>query len=281
MKDLLVAPVVTDGLVPALIMCAELAISDDVSRINQLTEVISESRLSLQEDLPQQEEMSVQEKRNLQLKLAKVHLELQTLRDELEEAVAECNFSKAQELKDRQTELNQTKDGYQEVLQRTQIPSVKTQEEKNDPATLMKCLTIAYEMLQSPNINKIDSTVRTLIDDVINPCIQNPDPGVRNIGIKTLGVCCLLDLEVAQRYLVLFLQICQMDLEAIKISSACVIFDLLLRFGLEQFNIPEVKDIGKEGEDEEEDEDNTQNKKDIMSLLTDMLDTEVNMFTIF
>ena len=41
--------------------------------------------------------------------------------------------------------------------------------------------------------------------------MPNADPVVRNLAVKALGLCCLLNKETAQKHLPLFIQVMLMD----------------------------------------------------------------------
>lgn len=91
----------------------------------------------------------------------------------------------------------------------------------------------------------LNPTLTTLVQTLILPGVQNEDPLVRNMAVKCLGLCALLSCEFARTHLVLFLQVAQLDQELVRATALQVVFDLLLKFGLEAFkvnaSVPEIE----------------------------------------
>ncbi|XP_014769523.1 condensin complex subunit 3, partial [Octopus bimaculoides] len=108
---------------------------------------------------------------------------------------------------------------------------------KNDPKTLLKCLTIICETLMLKNVSVKELTIELLKESIILPSIPNECDEVRNLGLKCLGLCCLNSKETAVRHLNIFLEACHIEVEvdAVKVTALKAIFDILLVFGIDLF----------------------------------------------
>ncbi|CUS23527.1 LAQU0S10e02476g1_1 [Lachancea quebecensis] len=78
------------------------------------------------------------------------------------------------------------------------------QEKEVSSEALLACLTMSRYMLElvdSPLNENI--MITTLIDTLITPAVRNTQPEVRELGVRTLGLCCLLDVGLAAESLYL------------------------------------------------------------------------------
>lgn len=64
---------------------------------------------------------------------------------------------------------------------------------------------------------------------------QNESAAIRNLAVRCLGLCAMLDRDFAQSHLMLFLQVAQVDEETLQKTAIEVIFDLVSIFGIEAF----------------------------------------------
>jgi len=262
LHDLLVLPEIPDSLVDILHARYVDIQPEEPSRIQELVEIIADVRQPM---IMIETAQNKEEKRQWELKVAGIRVKLNQFRDEMEQCVTNQEFAKAAELKQQITELEEQK----EVLDAAENSFSQTvrSEEKDDPDTLLKCLTIASEMLQGVATSGLNPTLTTLVQTLILPGVQNEDPLVRNMAVKCLGLCALLSCEFARTHLVLFLQVAQLDQELVRVTALQVVFDLLQTFGLEAFkvnaSVPELdsndastssseKDTSEKEEDEEE-----------------------------
>ena len=68
--------------------------------------------------------------------------------------------------------------------------------------------------------------------------MQNTNEAVLSLAIKCTGLCCHVDKDLAKKYLfVFFLYISEFANEEVWVSAAEVIFDLLLKYGFDHFDI--------------------------------------------
>lgn len=305
LHDLLVLPEVPESLIEVLHARYIDIQPEENSRIQELVEIIADVRQPMVMIATAQNK---EEKRQWELKVAGIRVKLNQFRDEMEQCVTNQDFAKAAELKQQIIELEQQKDTLDS--QENSFSQTVRSEEKDDPDTLLKCLTIACEMLQGVATSGLNPTLTTLVQTLILPGVQNEDPLVRNMAVKCLGLCALLSCEFARTHLVLFLQVAQLDQELVRVTALQVVFDLLQKFGLEAFkvnaSVPELEcsgpstsgleqdTSGKEDDEEEEngeEEDGSQNRGDeneerqapdtdtaasVLTILTGILESESN-----
>ncbi|XP_078660150.1 condensin complex subunit 3-like [Branchiostoma floridae x Branchiostoma belcheri] len=271
--DMLLSDNMTRPLLKLLILRYCSVQTDQEARIRELVEVIADIRepITVLETSLSQEQL-----RQKELKLASIRVQLNEAREEMDQLVAVQEFQKAAEMKGRVEELELNKSDLMEEMQ-PQTQEVRT--EKNDSVTLLRCLTIAAEMLQTLTLKGLTPTLRTLVDSLMLTGIQSEDPAVRNMAVRCLGLTAVLCKDTAVQYLPLFLQASQVDLEAIQVTALRTVFDLLLIFGLKAFGAEnsEQQNQGGEGEGETEEPqqatpNNTANS--LLSILTGMLDSE-------
>ncbi|KAI4832946.1 hypothetical protein KUCAC02_015880 [Chaenocephalus aceratus] len=173
--------------------------------------------------------------RRHQVQLAEVKVSIMEAKQTLEDSIAAQDFSRAAELKDFITELeNRRNQILQEVQERSQPADKEIRTEKNDPETLLRCLTMCAELLKQMGIKtRIGPTISALMSSLVLPSIANAHPAVRNMAVVCLGTCTLHSRELAKAHMVLLLQIAQLDEAKIRISALRAIVDLLLLFGFQ------------------------------------------------
>eukprot|EP01043_Picozoa_sp_COSAG02_P045217 COSAG02_NODE_4115_length_5754_cov_4.144474_2_plen_645_part_00 len=98
--------------------------------------------------------------------------------------------------------------------------------------TWLQCLDLASGLLKTTQRSLSNGQVKGLETTLLLPAVQHREASVRDRGVLALGQYCLLDKEVATRYLMLFLQAVRNDMEAIQHTSMRVLFDMLFAFNL-------------------------------------------------
>ena len=75
---------------------------------------------------------------------------------------------------------------------------------------------------------------------------QHPDINIHELALKAVAICCQLDGELAKKYFTMFFLQFSIypDEPKLWITTLKSIFDLLLRFGLEFFNIAQTEEEG-------------------------------------
>uniref|UniRef100_A0A665VRA8 Nuclear condensin complex subunit 3 C-terminal domain-containing protein n=1 Tax=Echeneis naucrates TaxID=173247 RepID=A0A665VRA8_ECHNA len=169
----------------------------------------------------------------LKFKLAEVKVRIMEAKQTLEDCITAQEFSRAAELKDSITELeNRRNQIVQEIAQSTE-PKRKHYI-LNDPDTLLRCLTMCAELLKQISLKtRIGPTISALMSSLVLPSIANSHPAVRNMAVVCLGTCTLHSKDLAKTHMVLLLQIAQLDEVKIRISALRAIIDLLLTFGFQ------------------------------------------------
>ncbi|KAM6940561.1 condensin complex subunit 3 [Xenentodon cancila] len=231
LQEMLALPQTPSSLVSLLTEKLLALISDDQRRIQTVAEIISDVREPIMDSQPVDEN----ESRRQQVQLAEVKVRILEAKQTLEDCIAAQEFSRAAELKESIISLEERRNQIiQEVAASSQPTDKEVRTEKNDPETLLRCLTMCAELLKQLNIKtRIGPTISALMSSLIFPSIANAHPAVRNMAVVCLGTCTLHSRELAKTHMVLLLQIAQLDEVKIRISALRAIIDLLLLFGFQ------------------------------------------------
>lgn len=115
-------------------------------------------------------------------------------------------------------------------LKRVKEPAEMSPEEQAKAnATDVRCLKICIAMLSRVNgsMNE-NSTLEGILADLIIPAIKRKELALRERGLTSLGLCCLISKELAMNSLQLFLNQIQSAPEQLKTSVLHVLFDILM-----------------------------------------------------
>ena len=92
----------------------------------------------------------------------------------------------------------------------------------------MKCLHIAQCMLQNIEGNlENNSDLVTMLNNLVIPAVRSQEAPIRERGLLCLGLCCLLDKNLADENLTLFLHCFQKGHEQLQIIAIQIIGDIL------------------------------------------------------
>ncbi|XP_047672085.1 condensin complex subunit 3 isoform X1 [Tachysurus fulvidraco] len=298
LKEMLGLPNTPLSLVSQLVQRLMRIIHDDQQCIATVAEIISDVREPI---VPVTQTEDENEKRKRQVRLAEVKVCIMECKQQLEDCISAQDFSRAAELKNSITELEELKNQLAQENTHTE-PSKEQHAEKflvsglelsnisavnfikNDPETLLKCLTMCAEALKQMNITRgICPTLNGLLDSLVLPCVSNANATVRNMAVVCLGTAALHSKDLAKTHLVLLLQITQLDEPKIRISALRAVVDQLLLNGLDilrdkpasqQAQTTDWPD-GSEGQTDHpvEEEDNL--IQSILKLLAEFLDSEI------
>ncbi|XP_051475958.1 condensin complex subunit 3 [Apus apus] len=281
LQKILILPATSPALVPLLAERLLSIVKDDDRRIQIIAEIISEVREPI---VTVDQPVDAAELRKRELKLAEIKVKLFEAKEALEKCITLQDFNKASVLKEKITELEDTKN---DLIKEAEQPEIKEMRvEKSDPETLLKCLMMCYELLKIMSLSKgIDSTINEIIESLILPGITNVHPAVRNMAVLCLGCCALQSKEFARQQLALLLQVLQIDNIKVKLSALKAIFDQLMLFGIEPFKAGRGSDsqsedahIRTENCEEEsktvEEEEETATVHSLLQLLSGFLDSE-------
>ncbi|XP_021251602.1 condensin complex subunit 3 isoform X2 [Numida meleagris] len=281
LKKILILPTTSTALVSPLVERLLRIIKDDARRIQIIAEIVSEVREPI---VSVEQPVDASEIRKQQIKLAEIKVKLFEAKAALEECVTLQDFNKASVLKDKITELENTKNDLIKEAEQCEMKEMRV--EKNDPETLLKCLLMCHELLKMMALSKgIDPTINEIIESLILPGITNVHPAVRNMAVLCLGCCALQSKEFARQHLALLLQALQIDNIKVKLSALKAVFDQLMLFGIEPFkarrdNEPQGEEVLAGTESCEEEGETTEKKEEtatvhsFLQLLSGFLDSE-------
>ncbi|KAL7297267.1 hypothetical protein TKK_0009667 [Trichogramma kaykai] len=242
----------TEKITECIVQYFETVVPDVNSRVSSLVEVISEIRMPTKINV--MVPMSEDERHERKMKRAKLGMQLLEMEDKEYSAIQEKNYALAQEICQNIKVLREEIENLSKEAEVVDLqPSQNVCEEKSDPETMVHCLTIMYSMMQSKTITSLSPTLRTLMDSIALPfmAIQHNNEYVIRLALKCVGLCSLIDKELAKKYFMLyFVYISESNSEEVWVAAAEVIFDLLLKYGFEHFNIAA-----------QEEEDSTTSKK--------------------
>ncbi|XP_053475027.1 condensin complex subunit 3 isoform X3 [Ictalurus furcatus] len=296
LKEMLVLSNTPLSLISQLVQRLLGIIHDDQQRIATVAEIISDVREPIVADTQTEDE-----KRKRQVRLAEVKVCIMECKEQLEECISAQDFSRAAELKNSITELEELKNQLAQENTHTEPAKEQHAEKflvsglelsnisslsfiKNDPETLLKCLTMCAESLKQMSINRgICPTISGLLESLVLPCVSNSNTAVRNMAVVCLGTAALHSKDLAKTHLVLLLQITQLDEPKIRISALRAVIDQLLLNGLDilrdsaasqQTQTSDWPDAS-DGQADRPVEENDNPIQSILKLLAEFLDSEI------
>ncbi|XP_061563634.1 condensin complex subunit 3 [Cololabis saira] len=286
LQEMLALPQTPSSLVSLLTEKLLALVPDDQRRIQTVAEIISDVREPIMEASQPVDE---NENRRWQVQLAEVKVRFLEAKQSLEDCIAAQEFSRAAELKESITSLEERRNQILQEMAASSQPSDKeVRTEKNDPETLLRCLTMCAELLKQMNIKtRIGPTLSALTSSLIFPSIANAHPAVRNMAVLCLGTCTLHSRELAKTHMVLLLQIAQLDEVKIRISALRAIIDLLLLFGFQLISDKASAQMSKPSQSPDKQEDDASAAEDkgdvaedttqsVLVMLSEFLDSEVS-----
>ena len=243
-RDLLGAEGLPAAFVTPLVRLVALLHPDHSDRLRLVAEVVADLREPLQCGPPG---AAKQESRARELKMAALRVQLMTMQDKKEAAVAAEDYAAADAAKCELAKLEAEKDALVQANTRAAEP---VRVRRDDPATWLACLTIVRELLASTRLPLTSPTMGTLVAGLIVPGVQHADPTVRNAAVRALGLCALLNRDFARTHILLFLQVVQVDQEVLQQSALEVLFDLVLVHGADTFAPEGEEEKKNDGEEE-------------------------------
>ncbi|KAL0058503.1 chromosome condensation complex Condensin, subunit G [Marasmius tenuissimus] len=117
-------------------------------------------------------------------------------------------------------------------LRRIKELQLMTPEEKNQAdLTDLRCLTLCIGMLERVDESFEDnSTLEGVLTDLIIPAVKRKESALREKGLLSLGLCCLIAKKMAVNSFQLFLSQVQSAHEELKLNVLKIIFDLLILY---------------------------------------------------
>ncbi|KAK0164610.1 hypothetical protein PV328_003221 [Microctonus aethiopoides] len=234
-QDTLMSDNCSEKIIESIVVHYETIVPNVANRLNALAHVISEIRIPTKQQTIVVEQLSDDEQHERQMKCQRLKIKLIEKQNEIYDVVQKQDFAEAQRLKAEMNEIeNEIKNC---VIKPTVVQEEEAIEEKNDPQTMIKCLSIMCAMAQVRSVTTLTATLRSLFDNMAYPSLQHPDESVKLLALKAVGICLLLDKELAKEHLMFyFLQFVRDDRDT-WIVSLKVMFDLFLRYGLDYFDV--------------------------------------------
>ncbi|KAG0668341.1 chromosome condensation complex Condensin, subunit G [Maudiozyma exigua] len=100
-------------------------------------------------------------------------------------------------IKSFESAVNNLIDGHDDANDEEDVSTMQPEREARPDAILL-CLTRACHMLELVTENVAGNIlVTSLIDTLITPAVRNSESNIRELGVKCLGLCCLLDKQLA------------------------------------------------------------------------------------
>ena len=270
-KDILISNKSPVTFVPSLVEVFSKVEKNPQSRVDQIAEIISELRNPLEvtsvpgsPDIfhsapntpiasPKVDTANEDLIRAKQLSIAKVRVNINMMKDQLDEAVKKQNFMEAQEIKSQLDRLEE-----EQFMLESQLAAAKaagpalsspaanpaagqldtdanSEADLDNPAVTLKCLRLVVATLQDPSISQLNNTLLTLLEEFITISVQSEIPAIRKEAILALSCCCLRSLESARQHMLLLLQAAHIDLHEVRIAAITTVVDLLMRHGLASF----------------------------------------------
>ncbi|KAM8772341.1 condensin complex subunit 3 [Acanthopagrus schlegelii] len=286
LQEMLALPQTPSSLVSLLTEKLLSLILDDHRRIQTVAEIISDVREPIMEA---SQSVDQNESRRQQVQLAEVKVRIMEAKQTLEDCITAQEFNRAADIKNSIAELeNRRNQIIQEIAESSQPADKDIRIEKNDPETLLRCLTMCAELLKQMSIKtRIGPTISALMSSLVLPSIANAHPAVRNMAVVCLGTCTLHSKELAKNHMVLLLQIAQLDEVKIRISALRSIIDLLLLFGFQLLSEAAANQTALPSQSPDRQEEDTpvmeergdapeDSAQSILVMLSEFLDSEVS-----
>ncbi|PYI00626.1 hypothetical protein BO78DRAFT_401960 [Aspergillus sclerotiicarbonarius CBS 121057] len=92
----------------------------------------------------------------------------------------------------------------------------------------MKCLYIAQCMLQNVEGNlQANMNLVTMLNNLVVPAVRSHEAPIRERGLECLGLCCLLDKNLAEENMTLFIHCYSKGHEALQVTAIHILCDML------------------------------------------------------
>ncbi|KAL2719211.1 Condensin complex subunit 3 [Vespula squamosa] len=247
LSELILNMLLTDYCSKEIIECIvhhlENVIPDVNKRLDILSNTISKIRTPVKVTTQVIKEISAEEEHQNNMQKARLRVQLLELKEEEYQAIQNKEYLKAENRKEQINKVNQELMKLNEQSEPDIIIDDDIEEEKNDSETMIKCLTILCSMMRVKSVKTLMPTLRCLINVALSS-LDHPDDRVHILALEALGIFCILDKELARTHILTFLL--QFSLEQEKqeiwIVTLKALFDLLLRYGLEFFDISKSAD---------------------------------------
>ncbi|KAL8613334.1 hypothetical protein ACOMHN_052573 [Nucella lapillus] len=271
LHQMLLSPHVGYSLVQYILPCLRSLYAS--APLHSLTTYLAETVAEIRQPITTVEtSVSAEERRKIDLQVAKVRVQLNQAKEELEESVKRQDFQRAAELKDSLQSLETERAA---LLDSAQPTTQEVRTEKNDAVTVVKCLTIICKMLESLPLQTLTPTLHTLMETQILPGMASQEAAVRNLSVRAIGMCCQLKRDIVMLHLPVLVQASQVDVECVRVTAIKSLFDLIHVFGLGAFQDADNDDTKTDNNDDNNsDSDQTMDNNDSKDLMQTTMQSE-------
>lgn len=251
---------------------------------NEATEKLSDQTLNEQTST-QNETLSSISPQEIQFKISELKFKRFSLKDDFDKLYNEFkNVNKTVDMNRLNEIRNQIKEVEDELADlqaklvdaptkqtnSTQLNKSVTTINHDDPIEIdFHCLNIAICLLEDQSLKTLTPQIRSLCDSLIIPNISSVNEELRSMSVCALGLACILKLEMAQKYVPLFLEVIQRDKKEIVIEAFKAMINCIMAFSVKRL---------VRADDEQE---NMEATGKIMSVMTSLLDhDESDVYTL-
>ncbi|KAK0049397.1 condensin complex subunit 3 [Biomphalaria pfeifferi] len=231
LHNLLVSDSVGPSLIPHILTSLKLVYNDIDNLIKYIAETVSEIREPI---TSVETQISAEERRQLDKKVASIRVKLHQLREELSFCIEKQEFEKAAQIKSDIANLDSERST---LLGETEARVEEVRIQKNDYFTMLKCLTIVCELLIALKVKTFSPSLQALMDSQILPGMTNLEADIRNAGVKAIGLCCLVTKDIVMQHLPVLMQASQVDSMQVRATALKVLFDIFHVYGSSAFSV--------------------------------------------
>jgi len=94
------------------------------------------------------------------------------------------------------------------------------------------CLKLSLCLLEDPELKTINPQIRSLCDTLIVENISCVNEEIRTLAVRALNLICILKLEVAQKYMPLFVKIVQSDKKDVMLEGYKAIINCIMAYSI-------------------------------------------------
>ncbi|RNA41325.1 condensin complex subunit 3 isoform X2 [Brachionus plicatilis] len=179
-------------------------------------------------------------------RLNEIRTEIKEVEDELADLQTQLMDGPAKSTSNREQEVNADESAKQD-----------------DPVELdYHCLHIAICVLEDKALKGLSAQIRCLTDSLIVPNISSVNEELRLLSVCALGLVCILKVDMARKYVPLFLEVMQRDKKEIVIEAFKAVINCIMAFSVKNLVSSDDDDVSVEVTGR------------IMSVMTGLLDHE-------
>jgi hypothetical protein len=180
-----------------------------------------------------------------------LRLKIKACDDEIEVLQAKLNEPKTPALISAKTpqraSINSREQEAMEVPEVLVINAAQTNQTNDvvDPDEITyHCLLLAVCLLQDVQLKTLSPRIRSLFDNLVLPSVGNIKEDVRGIATRALGLICILNFDIAKKYVYLLLQIIEQDKKEIMLEAFKAVINCIMAFSINRLvSTPEISEF--------------------------------------